>query len=54
MDTATRSCYERFKTSGFFLHFCSRFMVADRRCEGVTCVLSYLVAGGTGVNDDVH
>ena len=29
-------------------------MVAERRCEGVTCVLSYLVAVGTGVNDDVH
>jgi hypothetical protein len=29
-------------------------MVAERRCEGVTCVLSYLVAVGTGVNDDVY
>ena len=50
-DTARRSCYGRFKTKVFFLHFCSRFMVAERRCEEVTCVLSYLVAGGTGVND---
>ena len=49
-----RSGYERFRTGVFYLHFCSRFVVAERRCEGVTCVLSYLVAVGTGVNDDVH
>ena len=49
-----RNGYERFKTGVFFLHFCTRFMVAARRCEGVTCVLSYLVAVGTGVNDDVY
>ena len=49
-----RSGYERFRTGVFYLHFCSRFVVAERRCEGVTCVLSYLVAVGTGVNDGVH
>ena len=47
-----RSCYERSETK-VSLHFCPGFMVAERRCEGVTCVLSYLVAVGTGVNDDV-
>jgi len=49
-----RNGYERFKTGVFFLHFCTRFMVAERRCEEVTCVLSYLVAVGTGVNYDVY
>ena len=27
-------------------------MVAERRCEGVTCVLPYLIVVGAGVNDD--
>ena len=42
------------KTIGLVIHVYSRVMVVYRRCEGVTCVLSYLVVVGAWVNDDVY